>query len=302
MKIVNLRMHQLQRLRELKIESGVFNSEAYMLILNRKQAKSKNGKKMVFKYLDCQDDLKSMARKIYTVEMLNSSDSYQEIEELVFPEIGVAVEQQMAGFALELIENHINVGRILNDDSIPLDIRLPYVLQLGTIIDKVMRVDDTNFKMQFGDLNEYNVILDNNDNMKIIDLDSAYVGQDAVPNSPYYLLKNQNLENLSQKYTKNRNGVYIPTDNTDMYCYTMIALDALAKEDMFKHSIPTYYMYLNHLKDVGVDKELIKIFEGIYLPVDNENPMSLLKKIDTTKEKEMSFDTFHKEYKKSLKS
>lgn len=43
MKIVNLRMYQLQRLKELKIESGVFNSEAYMLVLNKKQAKSKNG-------------------------------------------------------------------------------------------------------------------------------------------------------------------------------------------------------------------------------------------------------------------
>lgn len=257
---------------------------------------------MVFKYLDCQDDLKTMARKIYTIEMLNASDGYQEIEELVIPELGVAVEQQLAGFALELIENHINVGKILNDDDIPLNIRLSYVIQLGSIINKVKRVKDKNVKMQFGDLNEYNVILDKDGNMKIVDLDSAYVGQDEVPNSPYYLLKNTSLENLDQKYMKNKNGIYIPTDNTDMYCYNMIALDTLAKEDMFKHSIPTYYMYLQHLKDVGVDKELIKVFEGIYLPIDNESPMDLLKEVDTTKEKDMSFKTFQKEYSKSLKS
>lgn len=302
MRMFYLNMSQFHRLRKLRIESGVFNSESYIYLLNKRQVKSKDGKRMVFKYLDCREDPKIMSTKIYTVEMLNKSNGYQEIEELAFPEMGVVVEDQISGFALELIKNHINVGKIINDDSIPLYTRLYYVIQLGMIIDKVRRVKDKNVKMQFGDFNEYNAVLDDDDHMKIVDLDSAYVGQDVVSNSSYYLVKNKSLENLNQKYRKNKNGIYIPNDNTDMYCYNMIALDTIAKEAMFRHSLSTYYMYLHHLMDVGIDKELVRIFRGVYLPKDNENPVDLLKEIDTTKEKDMSFETFRKEYQKVIRS
>lgn len=301
MEMIHLKTSQFHRLRKLRIESGVFNSESYLYLLNRNHVKSKDGKRMVFKYLDCCDDPKIMSTKIYTVEMLHKSDAYQEIEELVFPEMGVLIEEQISGFALELIKNHINVGKILNDDGISLRTRLYYVIQLGMIIDKVRNVKNQKVKMQFGDFNEYNAVLDKNDKIRIIDLDSAYVGQDEIFHSSYYLTNNKSLKNLDQKYQKNRNGIYIPSDNTDLYCYNMIAIDALAKEDMFRHSLPTYYMYLHHLRDVGIDKELVKIFESIYLPKDNENPMDLLKEIDTTKENDISFETFRKEYQKVLK-
>lgn len=301
MEMIHLKMSQFHRLRKLRIESGVFNSESYMYLLNRNHVKSKNGKRMVFKYLDCCENPKIMSTKIYTVEMLHKSDAYQEIEELVFPEMGVSIEEQMSGFALELIKNHINVGKILNDNDISLRARLYYVIQLGMIIDKVRNVKNQKVKMQFGDFNEYNAVLDKDDKIRIIDLDSAYVGQDEFFHSSYYLANNQSLKSFDQKYQKNKRGIYIPSDNTDMYCYNMIALDALAKEDMFRYSLPTYYMYLHHLKDVGIDKELVKIFESVYLPKDNENPVELLKEIDITKEEDMSFKTFRKEYQKFLK-
>ena len=36
MQVVNLRMHELRKLKELNLESGVLNTEALMLVLKKK--------------------------------------------------------------------------------------------------------------------------------------------------------------------------------------------------------------------------------------------------------------------------
>lgn len=297
MKIINLRMHQLRSLKELELEPGTFNTEALMLILNKKQAKTKDGGRMLFKYLDAQDDEKVMARKLYTINMLNGSEKYSSINELIIPDHIVVVDGKIAGFALPLIENHKNLGKLLNNETISLETKLPYIIQLGSIVDKVERITNESFRMQFGDLNEFNFIIDRNNKVKSVDLDSAYLGQDEPSNTAYYLLKNKYITALKDKYKTTKNNIIIPTDNSDLYCYNMIVLNTLAKEDIFKVDIPTYYMYLNHLKDIGIDKELIKIFERIYLPNNNRNPKDLLKNINPSSETEMDFKTFKREYK-----
>ena len=297
MEIINLRMHQLRSLQELPLETGIFNTEALMLILRKNQAKTKSGGRMLFKYLDAQDDEKTMARKMYTINMLNGSEKYKSIEELIIPDYVVVVDGKIAGFAMPLIEKHKNLGRLLNDENLSLEIKLPYLEKLGEIINKVQRVEDESFKMQFGDLNEFNFIIDKDEQVKSVDLDSAYLGQDEPANMSYYLLKNKYIIDLKDKYKTTSNGIVIPNDNSDLYCYNMILLNTLAKEDIFKKDIPTDYMYLNHLKDVGVDKELIKIFDKIYLPVRNENPTKLLETLNPKLEKEIDYKVFKKEYK-----
>jgi len=297
MKIVNLRMHQLRSLKELVLQPGTLNTEALMLILRKNQAKTKNGGRMLLKYLDAQDDEKVMARKMYTINMLNGSTIYNEIEELIVPDYVVVVDGKIVGFAMPLIENHKNLGKILNNNEIGIEDKLNYLKQVGQIISKVQRVDTESFKMQFGDLNEFNFIIDSENKVKAVDLDSAYVGQDEPPNSAYYLLKNQYISILKDKYKLTKNGVIIPNDNSDLYCYNMIVLNVLSKHDMYKEDIPTYYMYLNHLKDVGIDKELVKIFEQIYLPTPNHNPRKLLEEIKPEMENEIDYKAFKKEYK-----
>lgn len=47
MKIVNLRMHQVRRLKCLELEPGIFNTEALMLVLKKNQVKGKVGSRMV---------------------------------------------------------------------------------------------------------------------------------------------------------------------------------------------------------------------------------------------------------------
>ena len=53
MNVINLRMSQVRKLKELELEKGTLNTEALMLILNKKI--TKENEPMVFKYLDSQD-------------------------------------------------------------------------------------------------------------------------------------------------------------------------------------------------------------------------------------------------------
>lgn len=301
MKIVNLRMHQLRTLKELELEHGILNTEALMLILKKKYVKTETGERMLLKYLDAQDDQKVMARKLYTINMLNGS-SYKDIDELIIPDVGIVVDGQFAGFAMPLIENHRNLGGLLNDENISLEEKLNYLIKLGRIVNKVQHVNEESFRMQFADLNEFNFIIDENNEVKAVDLDSAYVGQDEPSNMAYYLLKNNYLVHLPDKYKATNNGIIIPSDDSDLYCYNMIILNTLAKDNIFKKDINTYYLYLNYLKDLGFDKELIKIFDSIYVSKPNENPRVLLKSINPDLENELDYKVFQKRYEKHLKN
>ena len=65
MHVINLRMRQVQKLKELNLEHGVLNTEALMLVLRRKSFP--DNIERVFKYLDAQDDTNIMSKKLYTV-------------------------------------------------------------------------------------------------------------------------------------------------------------------------------------------------------------------------------------------
>lgn len=297
MNTIHLRIHELRKLKELALEKGTLNTEALMLILNKKHVKNSPEKTLLFKYLDAQDDEKIMGRKIYTVSLLNSSDQYREIDELIIPNTIVIVDNKIAGFAMPLVQNHTNLGIFLNNPNNSFSQKIEYLKQVGRIIDKVQRVTGESFRMNFGDLNEFNFIIDNHSIVRAIDLDSAYIGQDEPATAAYYLLKNDYLKLLSDKYRFSPTGIILPSDETDLYCYNTILLSTLAEEEIYKKSIDIFYKYLFHLKDVGLDIELIKIFSSIYNSNANQNPFALLKTIKPEWKDAMSYQTFKKEYK-----
>ena len=302
MHIINLKMRDLRKLRELYIEPGVLNTEASMLVLKRKSFPDKVER--VFKFLDLQikyaeymDDPDLFNKKIFTVTTLNNPNGYSDIEELVIPDSIVYVDGYMSGFAMPLIANHKNLGAIINNDEIPLKDKIPYLEQMGNIIDKVQRVE-SNYRMQFGDLNEFNFIIDEDDKVKAIDLDSAYLGVGEPLSMAYYLLKNKYIASIPDKYRSTSKGIIIPSDDTDLYCYNMILLNALAKENIYKKDITTYYQYLSYIKELGMPDELLESLGNIYIPKHNLNPRGSLEDIDTRLEKKLEYKTFQKEVQK----
>lgn len=293
---INLRMHQVRGLRELRIPSGVMNTEALMLVLNKKY-KTQDGRRMLFKYLDEQDDPEVMDRKTRVLTSLNNSN-YKELIDLVIPEYKVIVDNQHAGFAMPLIERHKNLGKILNDEYLSFEAKKRYLISLGDLIDKVRRIKNEN-EMFFGDLNEFNFIIDKEGKIKAIDLDSTYIeGIDIKPaRLAYYLLKNPYIASIPDKYKTTENGIIIPSENSDLYCYNMIILDTLANERMFKVDMDTYYQYIHYLSTIGIPEELIESFERIYLPKSNINPRHLIEGIPKRLGKKADFKTFQKRIK-----
>ena len=77
----------------------------------------------------------------------------------------------------------------------------------------------------------------------------------------------------------------------------MILLNTISGESMYKKDLDIFYKYLSYLQDVGLDKELIKIFSSLYLPIPNQNPFSLVKTIPLSLKKEITYQHFKKEYK-----
>ena len=292
MEIVNLRMHNVRKLKPLILERGVLNTESYILVLNKKYIKGKVKEDKVFKYLDAQDDDKVMAKKTATVMALDSS-SYKEIGELVIPDTIVVVDERIAGFGMPLIKDHRNLGIIINDDDEKLKTKLRYLKEVGTLIDRVQRQDDE-YSLNFGDLNEFNFIVDKDDHVRAVDLDSSYIGSGSPTYTAYYLLKNPYIKQVPEKYQVTRFNQVIPSDNSDLYCYNMILLNAMSGIDMFKKDIPTYYGYTSYLKELGLPSDLIRGFNDIYTPAPNINPKDMLDELNNIPEKELKFKTYVK--------
>ena len=302
MHVVNLRMRNLRKLHELYIEPGVLNTEAYMLVLKKKSFPDKVER--VFKFLDLQikyadlmDDPHLFSKKIFTVTTLNNIKEYKEMHELVIPDSLVYVDGEFSGFAMPLIRNHRNLGALINNHLIPLSKKIPYLYQLGNIIEKVERVDG-DCRLQFGDLNEYNFIIDTLDKVRAIDLDSAYLGIGEPLSMAYYLLKNQYIKAIPDKYKSTDNGIIIPSDNTDLYCYNMIILNALAKENLYKYDISTYYQYMWYLESLDLPNDLLESFNNIYIPKNNINPKDSLLDINPRLEEKLDYKTFKKSQKR----
>ena len=293
---ISLRMHQVRSLKELKLPKGIFNTEALMLVLDKKY-KTTDGKRMLFKYLDAQDDEEVMQRKTRVLSYLIQSP-YIELEELIIPDHRVIVDSKHAGFAMPLIEKHTNLGKLLNDSKVSFEVKKHYLIELGNLIDRVQRVEATH-KMFFADLNEFNFVIDSNKHLKAIDLDSSYIeGIDITPaDMAYYLLKNEYIASLPNKYPSTKEGIFIPNHNSDLYCYNMIILNALSNERMFKVDIELYYQYLMYLQQIGVPLELIDTFRAIYEPRNNHNPRVLLEKLPPKIEEKTNIKVFQKEYK-----
>ena len=295
---ISLRMHQVRALKELRLPRGILNTEALMLVLNKKY-RTQDGKRMLLKYLDAQDDEEIMDRKTRVLSYLMHSP-YQELEELVIPDHKVLVDSKLAGFAMPLISRHVNLGKLINDPKVSFEIKKKYLIELGNLIDRVRRVE-AKHKMFFADLNEFNFIIDADKRLKAIDLDSSYVeGIDMnPPDMAYYLLKNNYLSSLPKKYPTTKEGVIISNENSDLYCYNMIILNAISGERMFKIDIEIYYQYLLYLEQIGVSEELIDVFRAIYEPRNNSNPRLLLEELPKELAEKASNKVFQKEWKRN---
>ena len=72
------------------------------------------------------------------------------------------------------------------------------------------------------------------------------------------------------------NGAFIPDENTDLYCYIIVILNFLYGDNIQNFTINDFYNYLEYLQHIGINHELLSIFEKIATGSENENPGELL--------------------------
>lgn len=91
------------------------------------------------------------------------------------------------------------------------------------------------------------------------------------------------LNNVKGKYNINEDedvlGHVIADENSDLYCYIMVILNYLYGSNLNTVAIEEFYEYMNYLEYIGIDKNLVSLFERIVTNKNNKNPEHLLSSI-----------------------
>ena len=143
------------------------------------------------------------------------------------------------------------------------------------------------------DLHESNFIVDKDDNVMVIDIDSCKINGNGIFNSKYLSSKSfiseiykyqkngsnpkyKTYEDGYHKYSLDMSGAFVPDENTDLYCYIIVILNFLYGDNISRFNLEEFYSYIEYLQTIGVDKELLDIFDKIVSESTNENPYILL--------------------------
>ena len=231
-----------------------------------------DNKKLLFK--EYYNDTKSVIdNKIYTVECLNKYNELRKINELIIPEYFIFLEGQFKGIMMNFIPG-TNLENILYNSSYTIREKLNYLKRLGIILDQIDKLNKSiNINFRIGDLHEGNIIIDKNDEIKIVDLDSCKICNNFSSYSKY-LSSLVNVWMDNKKYKLSEKGIGRTIDqnrNTDMYCYNIMILNTLYQGNVATLDIDCFYNYLNYLEHIGFDKELLYKLSKLYTKQDNEN-------------------------------
>ena len=129
------------------------------------------------------------------------------------------------------------------------------------------------------DIHENNFIVDKKtDSVKVVDIDSCKINGNYTFGSRY--LSPMSMVSKFPKYQQEQNGIcggFIkPNEDSELYCYIIMILNTLYGGGFNRLPLEEFYNYLEYLCSIGVDLELLLIFEKIFSNTHNENPYELL--------------------------
>lgn len=273
MKVVNISKRKLSNLAPLALSKDILNTEGNLYLINQ------NGNIGVLKKLyHIDDDI--YANKLYTISKLNNSKDYLP-PSFCLPDSFVSVDDEIIGFTMPYIEGD-NLTSILKNDKIKPKDKIKYLKQIGEMLeslDGIRKYTEVN-DIYLNDLHDSNFVIDKKDNVHVIDLDSAKIGNNMTMPSRF-LMPGSIIVNAPLKYKiDNRSDLHIPSKNTDLYCYNMIIMNYLyGNSSLVLSSLDEYYKYLNYLEDIGLDKSIIDSFSKLVVNTANVNPYQELDKI-----------------------
>lgn len=287
METISLTKKRFETLESYELPNYVYNTEGTLYILPIKNRWATAYKLLKRLYLT---NGKVFGNKLQTINSLIDNRSELDIDEIVFPEKIATVGGEIVGFTMPLIES-INLSTALRSREISNERKIKYLRQIGLILEKMkLRREYTNIsEFYINDLHESNFIVDKDDNIRVIDIDSCKINGNGIFNSKYlsrksfinevykYGKNNEcNTDYSYHKYSTDLSGAFIPDENTDLYCYIIVILNFLYGDNVGNFTLQEFYEYLEYLQYIGVDKELLSYFDKIATCSENENPYELL--------------------------
>lgn len=256
MEVINLSSRSFKGLRTLELPNTVYNTEGKIYIYEDKDKWNKRIHLVKKLYINSGP---IFSNKLATINSLVDYEGQIGIPEFVYPEKLLTVNREIVGFTMPYVPS-TNLKEILSDSATPAEVKIKYLKDIGTILEKMEEVrkyaDLDDFYLN--DLHEGNFIVDREGTLRVIDLDSCKI-------AGKYKLSNFRCS-----------GDIIPNKDTDLYCYIITVLNTIFGRETHRLPLETFYDYLEYLREIGVSTELIDIISDIYSNKHNTNPRDLL--------------------------
>ena len=275
MEKINLTKYRLNHLIKYKLSKNVIATEGKIYYYPHKTNWTNEMKVLKMFYRDLTED------RVANIEFLSEyKKELESISSLVLPDALVSYYGKDRGIIMPYVEN-TNLADFLMFDDVDQTVKLRHLKEVGKILEEISLLRKYNSDLKdfaIGDLHEANTIIESSTNrIKFVDIDSAYTG--SYISASKYLTLNINLESLSNKYSMNEDESIIPNEQTDLYCYHMMILNYMYRDNIADLPIDEFYYYLEYLKKIGMNKDFLESCSRLYTSQENINPKDYLDNI-----------------------
>lgn len=230
------------------------------------------------------------SNKLYTINTLIYNKKDINIPELIFPNYLISIDHQINGFAMPFIQDSINFAQALKTNCLTMADKIRILKQIQNILNKVHSYP--NFYIT--DIHEANFLINTKTGtIKVGDLDSCKIGANNASPAKY-LNTNKNIRSLSHKYVLNKDGIYEPNINSEIFCFLIMVLNAISGININVLSIEQFYDYISYLDTIGFDRNLIQTFGNIYTGKNNYIDNDLLNLIPLNHQSLYKIYTYNK--------
>jgi len=208
---------------------------------------------------------KRVKRKIETIKRIKDSE-LSTYKELVLPEDIVVIGGVKSGFTIREVENTTNLHIFLQDESISNTRKIKVLKKIGELLERVHKQKQ---EFYIVDVQDYNFLVDENDEIYVVDLDSSAVSRKTPLESKYISIDPKTRD--IRKYKTNILGKTYPNLNVDNYCFNTMVLNYLAGTSLHRLEYCDYFEYINYLKNIGIiTEEMLEIYINLYSDKYNE--------------------------------
>jgi len=278
METINFSNYGFKKLEKLHLDSHIMNTEGKLFVIPEKSKWETYSKILKFFY---NTEGNIFGNKLFTINSLIDNKNQINIPELVLPEKLAIINGKVCGYTMPYIKN-INLSLFLREKEISNSEKVYYLKQIGEILKKLEKVRNNTIIKDFylNDIHESNFIIDiESKKLNVVDMDSCKINGNK-PSASRYLTKISPISKMKKKYRKNKNAEYpgyiIPDKNSDLFCYNVIVLNYLFQDNITILSLEEFYVYLDHLRKIGLPYKLVDKFAKLYQYVDNDNIMEYL--------------------------